>query len=70
MGRQRLGPGDLGVVCGKHAEGHYRIQFRHEIGDPARGQKSFKAPMMRVFGVWFIEAGCNGEFGKSGATIF
>lgn len=51
--------GDEGVVMGKNKEGHFSIQFRHEIGK-AKGQKSFKAPMMRILGLWWIESAVKG----------
>jgi hypothetical protein len=50
--------GDTGIVQGKQAEGHYKIQFRHEIG---KGGKSFKAPMVRILGTWYLEAGASGS---------
>lgn len=51
--------GDEGIVVGVDALGHYRIQFRHNIGTRA-GQNEFRAPMMRVLGSWFVEGGVSG----------
>jgi hypothetical protein len=51
-------PGDTGIVQSKQSEGHFKIQFRHEISRGA--QKSFKAPMVRVLGTWYLEAGTLG----------
>ena len=50
--------GDRGVVMGKHDEGHYRIQFRHNIG---RGGKRFMAPMLRTMGWWWVEEARRGD---------
>jgi NAD-dependent SIR2 family protein deacetylase len=55
--------GDRGVVVNQNREGHYRVQFRHEIGGK-RGRKSFKAPMMRVYGSWWVEAATKGELSQ------
>jgi hypothetical protein len=50
--------GDQGIVQGKLSEGHYKIQFRHEIGN---GGKSFKAPIVRILGLWWIQAASKGQ---------
>ena len=50
--------GDRGVVMGKHEEGHYRIQFRHNIG---KNGKKFMAPMLRTMGWWWVEEARRGE---------
>eukprot|EP00808_Paulinella_micropora_P017636 g3602.t1 len=53
--------GDQGVVVNRNPEGHWRIQFRHEIGRRGAGGKSFKAPMVRVLGHWWVEQAVKGE---------
>lgn len=50
--------GDTGIVQSKQAEGHFKIQFQHEISRD--GKKSFKAPMVRVLGTWYLQAGTHG----------
>jgi NAD-dependent SIR2 family protein deacetylase len=50
--------GDKGVVMSKHPEGHFRIQFRHNIG---KGGKKFMAPMLRTLGWWWVDAATRGE---------
>lgn len=48
--------GDHGDVVGRNPEGHFKIRFFHEIGR----KKSFKAPMERTLGMWWIEAAIKG----------
>ena len=50
--------GDKGVVMSKHEEGHFRIQFRHNIG---KGGKIFMAPMLRTLGWWWVDSATRGE---------
>jgi hypothetical protein len=50
--------GDKGVVISKHSEGHFRIQFRHNIGG---AKKTFMAPMLRTLGWWWIQEATEGR---------
>jgi len=49
--------GDYGEVQGKNYEGHWKICFRHTIKPGSK----FRAPMVRVLGLWWIEAAVKGE---------
>lgn len=53
--------GDLGDMVGRNKEGHFKIRFFHEIGKKKSGQKSFKAPMERTLGTWWVEAVIKGK---------
>lgn len=62
--RINIGPfaGDVGVMMGRNKDGHYRIQFRHEIKSTDKNStgKSFAAPVVRLFGSWFMESASKG----------
>ena len=48
--------GDEGEVVGPNQEGHIKIRFFHPIG-----KGSFKAPMERTLGLWWISAAVFGQ---------
>lgn len=52
--------GDYGEVQGKNSEGHYKICFQHQI----KAGSKFRAPMVRVLGLWWIEAAAKGEIAE------
>jgi len=49
--------GDFGEVQGRNSEGHYKICFRHLIKPGSK----FRAPMVRVMGLWWLDAAIKGE---------
>lgn len=52
--------GDEGVVIGKNKEGHYKIQFMHQL----KKGSNMRRPFERVLGCWWVQAAACGTMAE------